>query len=447
VVFKRKIYHRMLEWKNERKGKTALLIEGARRVGKSFLCQQFGENEYKSMIFIDFSFVDEQVIDFFLYERTNLDLFFAKLSAHYNTPLFKRESLFVFDEVQRFPIARQLIKHLVADGRYDYIETGSLISLKQNVEDIVIPSEEESIKMYPLDFEEFLWAAGTETTSSFLRDSFEQLRPLGRALHSKIMNDFRQYMIVGGMPQAVVEYTANKDFAAVDLIKKNILKLYRDDISKFAGRYKSKVNLIFDNIPAQLSKKEKKYSLASISKNARKRRYEDAFMWLDDAMVINPCFNAANPSVGLALSSDYATQKLYMADTGLLVTHAFRDGNYIDNELYRAILLDKLHINEGMIMENAVAQALRASGHRLFFYSRADSAKRQNNIEIDFLITRKNKVSPVEVKSASYRYHSSLDKFNAKFSKTVGEPYVVYTKDVMIRDGITHIPVYMTMFL
>ena len=258
MVLKRKIYNRMLEWKNERAGKTALLIEGARRVGKSFLCRQFGKNEYKSMIFIDFSFADRQVLDFFLYDCTNLDLFFAKLSAHYNTPLFKRESLFVFDEVQRFPRARQLIKHLVADGRYDYIETGSLISLKQNVEDIVIPSEEESIEMQPLDFEEFLWAIGTETTSSFLRDSFEQLRPLGRALHSKVMNDFRQYMLVGGMPQAVAEYAANKDFAAVDLIKKNILKLYRDDISKFAGRYKSKVNLIFDNIPAQLSKKEKK---------------------------------------------------------------------------------------------------------------------------------------------------------------------------------------------
>ena len=447
MTLKRKIYQRMLEWKNERNGKTALLIEGARRVGKSFLCQQFGKNEYKSMIFIDFSFVDEQVIDFFLNERTDLDLFFAKLSAHYNTRLYKRESLFVFDEVQQFPRARQLIKHLVADGRYDYIETGSLISLKQNVEDIVIPSEEESIEMHPLDFEEFLWAIGSETAPVFLRDCFEQLRPLGRALHHKMMNDFRQYLLVGGMPQAVVEYTTNKDFASVDLIKKNILKLYRDDISKFAGRHKSKVSLIFDHIPGQLSKKEKKYSLASINKDARMRRYEDAFMWLSDAMVINPCFNASNPSVGLALSGDYATQKLYMADTGLLITLAFRDGNYIDNELYRAILLDKLNINEGMIMENAVAQALRARGHRLFFYSRTDSVKRENNVEIDFLITRNNKVSPIEVKSALYRHHSSLDKFNSKFSRTVGTPYIVYTKDIVVKEGITHIPIYMAMFL
>jgi hypothetical protein len=253
--------------------------------------------------------------------------------------------------------------------------------------------------------------------------------------------------LIGGMPQAVLAYLKHRDFESADKEKKRILTLYRNDISKFASGYEKKVVEIFDAIPGQLTKAEKKFKLSSISKNIRQREYSDAFMWLVDAMIINHCFNATDPHVGLSLSSEHTTQKLFMADTGLLVTHTFHDNEFVDNELYRAILFDKLHINEGMIMENAVAQALRTSGHRLYFYSRIDSRNRKNNIEIDFLIIRGKKVSPVEVKSASYRYHSSLDKFNVKFSKTTGKSYIVYPKDIMVKNGIIHIPVYMTMFL
>jgi predicted AAA+ superfamily ATPase len=261
------------------------------------------------------------------------------------------------------------------------------------------------------------------------------------------MNDFRQYLLVGGMPQAVIAYLANKDFGSADRAKKRILTLYRNDIAKYAGVNKGKVTSIFDTLPGQLSKKEKKYKLSSISKDARTREYEDAFMWLDDGMIVNPCYNATDPNVGLALSGDYSRQKLYMCDTGLLVTHTFRDNRYTDNELYRAILLDKLNINEGMIMENAVAQMLRTNGHRLFFYSRGDSNNRQDMIEIDFLLARSNKISPIEVKSSAYRAHSSLDKFKKKFASTLGEAFILYTKDVMARDDIIHLPVYMAMFL
>jgi len=452
LVFHRKTYQKLLEWKKDVDRRTVLLISGARRVGKSFLCEQFGKNEYKSMLLIDFGNVPKGVKDIFENDSADLDMFFTKLSALYNTQLYRRSgstelSLIVFDEVQLFPYARQLLKYLVADGRYDYIETGSLLSLKQNIQDILIPSEEEEIQMFPMDFEEFLWAMGDETTMPLLKSCFELRKPLGQALHRKVMNVFRQYMLVGGMPQAVLEYAEHKDFARTDKIKKQILTLYRNDIAKYAGRYKNKVTSIFDALPGQLSKKEKKYKLSSINKNARSRNYEDAFLWLNDGMIANPCFNATDPNVGLALSSDYSTQKLYMADTGLLVTHAFWDNDYSDNELYRAILLDKLSINEGMLVENITSQMLRCNGHRLFFYSRAASETRKNLMEIDFLIIRKKKICPVEVKSGNYRFHSSLDKFRCKFSSMLGDAYIIYTKDILVKDGIVHLPVYMTMFL
>ena len=447
MELKRKIYHKLLEWKKESRGKTALLLEGARRVGKTYICRQFGKSEYKSTILIDFSIVVKEIRDLIENQGENLDLFFARLSVYYNTPLYARDSLIIFDEIQLFPLARQRLKALVADGRYDYVETGSLLSIKQNVKDILIPSEEDILEMFPLDFEEFLWAMSDEVTTPFLRDCFNNTTQVGTAVHLRVMDAYRQYLLVGGMPQAVLAYFDHRDFEESDKEKKRILALYRNDIAKYATGYEKRVVEIFDAIPEQLTKPEKKFKLSSISKIARQREYSDAFMWLIDAMVANHCFNSTDPHVGLALNSDRATQKLYMADTGLLVTHTFHDNEYLDNELYRAILFDKLHINEGMIIENAVAQALRTSGHRLYFYSRVDPVNRVNNMEIDFLVIRKNKVSPIEVKSASYRYHSSLDKFKAKFSKIIGEPYILYTKDVMIRDGITHIPVYMAMFL
>ncbi len=447
MILKRKLYKTLLQWKKSSQGKTALLIDGARRVGKSFLVEQFGKSEYKSMIVIDFANVSDEILDVIQHESAELDLFFEKLMAFYRTRLYKRESLIVLDEVQLFPKARQLIKYLVADGRYDYIETGSLISLKQNIQNIVIPSEEEHVSLYPLDFEEYTWAMKDETTIPIIHACFQQIKPLGQALHRKIMNDFRQYMLVGGMPQAVLKYTETKDFSAVDSVKRTILTLYRNDIIKFAAGHESKVTAIFDEIPGQLSKKEKKYKLSSLKKSARLRDYEDSFIWLSEAMIVNTCFNATDPSVGLGLSRDHSTQKCYMADTGLLVTHAFWENKFTDNEIYRAILLDKLNINEGMIMENAVSQALRSNAYKLYFYSRHDARERENNMEIDFLVSKDGKINPIEVKSSAYKAHSSLDKFRKKFGKHLGQAYILYQKDVLVKDDVIHLPIYMSMFL
>lgn len=440
---KRKFYSELLHWKETSGGKTAALIDGARRVGKSYIAREFAEKEYRSYIIIDFARLPLPVKEIFENDKDSFDLFFAKLSAYYRVVLYQRQSLFIFDEVQRFPPARELIKYLVADGRYDFIETGSLISLRKNVENIVIPSEEEHFEMFPMDFEEFLWAKGDEATFLFLRESFSVLRPLGQAMHKRIMNDFREYILTGGMPQAVAEYIKTKDFEKTDRTKRMILSLYREDVTKFAAGYESKVLSIFDEIPGQLSKKEKKYKLSSINKDARFRDYENAFLWLSESMIVNNCFNATDPTVGLSLSSEYTTRKCYMADTGLLVSHTFRDDKFTDNELYRDILLDKLHVNEGMLIENVVAQELRSSGHRLFFYSRSDSNHRENDIEIDFLVRQKRKICPIEVKSGAYQRHVSIDKYLNKFKETAGQPYILYTKDIMEKDGIIHLPIYM----
>lgn len=447
MILKRKMYDAILEWKKSSGGRTALLIDGARRVGKSFLVREFGKKEYRSMIMIDFANVPRDIIDLIENESHNLDLFFIKLAAFYRVQLYKRESLIVFDEVQLCPRARQLVKYLITDGRYDFIETGSLISLKQNINDIVIPSEEEHVSMYPLDFEEYLWAMGDNTTVPLLKECFNKLTPLGQALHRRILNDFRQYVLTGGMPQAVLEYVNTKDFASVDRIKRTILTLYRNDIVKFANGNESRITAIFDGIPGQLARKEKRYKLSSISKSARSRSYENAFVWLSDAMIVNSCFNSTDPNIGLGLSRDDSTQKCYMADTGLLVTHAFWENKYADNDLYRAILFDRLNINEGMIMENYTAQALRTNGHKLYFYSRHDREKKENNMEIDFLFSKGKGICPIEVKSSSYQKHSSLDKFMKKFKVRIATPYILYQKDICVKDGVVHLPVYMAMCL
>ena len=444
---KRKIYDKLVEWKNRSQGTTAILIDGARRVGKSYVAEEFATRAYRSYLLIDFAYPRPGVLDCFREEAYDLSMFFSKLSAIYGTVLYPRESLVIFDEVQLFPPARQLIKQLVKDGRYDYLETGSLISLQRNVKDILIPSEEEHLEMFPMDFEEFLWALGDEATTPFLRNCFDARKPLGQALHRKTLNEFRKYMLVGGMPQAVEAFANMQDFAVVDQAKKQILDLYREDIGKYAGRDEARVYALFDHLPGQLAKKEKKYKLADISEQARTRRYEDAFLWLEKSMIVNRCLNATDPTVGLAMSEDFTTQKCYMGDTGLLVTQTFHDNAYTDNTLYRDILLDKLNVNEGMLMENVVAQTLRSSGHRLYFYSRVDTHDRSNHMEIDFLISSRRKIQPVEVKSSVYRRHSSLDKFIKKFGNRLGERFILYPKDVMVRDGVTHLPLYMAMFL
>lgn len=443
----RKAYEKLLEWKTHSNGESAMLIEGARRVGKSYLVKHFAEKEYASYIYIDFANVAKDIVELFENEMTNLDLFFLKLQSFYGIQLQKRNSCIIFDEVQMYPKARQMIKYLVADGRYDYLETGSLISIKQNVENIVIPSEEEAMQLNPLDFEEFLMAAGENLLVEYMKECFQSLKPMGNALHRKAMNWFRVYMIVGGMPQAVKKYFETEDLKEVNRVKQRIVKLYRDDIAKFAKGYESKVLAIFDEIPEQLTKHEKKFSLASLNKNARFREYEDAFMWLSESKVVNHCFNSTEPSIGINLNRDRLTLKCYMADTGLLITYAIEDGTILEEEVLKAIMFDRVGINEGMFLENMVAQMLVAAGHKLFFYSRVDKQDFHNNIEIDFLIRNRKKICPLEVKSGEYRKYTSLERFAKKFSERTGVCYIINTKDLKKENDVIAIPVYMTMFL
>ena len=446
-MFKRKIYDTMLEWKRQSCGSTALLVEGARRVGKSSIVEEFGRREYSSYILIDFNRPKEGVVDAIVNRPDDLDGLFNLLMVSYGRILERRKSLIIFDEVQRCPEARQLIKYLVADGRYDYIETGSLISIRKNVENITIPSEEESVGMFPMDFEEFCWALGDTVSVTFARQAFAGERPMGQAAHAAVMKRFREYLLVGGMPQAVDTYRTTLDFGKTDRIKRSILKLYENDISKYAGIDAPKVRGIYAQIPGQLSKKEKKYFLSAVGADARMREYAESFRWLDESRIVNIARNSTDPDVALAMSEDFETQKLYSSDTGLLVTQAFANRPYTENALYRALLLDKLSVNEGMVAENAVAQAFRANGSELFFYSRPDRGDGTGRMEIDFLLRRENSVCPVEVKSGAYQHHSSLDKFRNKFKGRIGESFILYTKDVMVRDGIRHLPLYMAMFL
>lgn len=448
---KRKIYDKLVEWKKEAKGSYALLIDGARRVGKSYIATLFAKNNYKSYILIDFYKAPAEVKSLFDNYLDNLDDLFMYLSNYYGVTLYERDTLFIFDEVQMYPRARAAIKYLVADGRYDYIETGSLISIRENVKDILIPSEEWHINMYPMDFEEFLWALGNDSLMDFIKECFEKKRPLGELLHRKTMDYFRKYMIVGGMPQAVLEYVKTGDFVKTDIIKRNILNLYRDDIRKHAGKYSLKVESIFDEIPAQLQKHEKKFKITSLDKNAKSRDYDDAFLWLTDAMIVNSCFNTTEPSIGLRLNMDNSTLKLYMADTGLLISHAFDENGIVKEEVYKKILFDKLEFNSGMIVENVVAQMLNASGHKLFFYSNA-AKENENRMEIDFLIckstvTNRHNISPIEVKSGKNYTLISLNKFKNKYSKELDVAYVVHPGDLKVEQEIVYLPLYMTCLL
>ena len=449
---KRKLYDKLLEWKNSSAGKTALLIDGARRVGKSYIATEFAQKNYLSYIVIDFNKVGDDIKQLFDKYLNDLDTLFLYLSAYFNVKLYVRESLIILDEVQLYPRARAAIKYLVADGRYDYIETGSLVSIKKNVKNIVIPSEERHIKLYPMDFEEFLWALGNETLMDIIRKSYAEKKPLGQALHRKAMDYFRQYLIVGGMPQAVKEYVENKDFEKVDILKRDILALYRNDIIKHADGYEIKTQSIFDEIPAQLQKHEKKFKLSSIKKEARFREYEDALFWLDDAMIINNCYNSTEPNIGLKLNMDRTTLKCYMADTGLLISHAFDENGIVSEEIYKKLLFDKLEVNKGMIIENIVAQMLVSAGHKLYFYSNPSSSDANSRMEIDFLIsknktTSKHNISAIEVKSGKNYTLNSLNKFRAKYSEQSGTPYVIHTADYKENDGVVYLPIYMTALL
>ena len=445
---KRKIYNKLLEWKQESNGEYALLIDGARRVGKSYIVRQFAEKEYRSCVILDFNLVSKSIKDLFENDLDNLDRFFMYLSNYTGKTLYTRDTLIVFDEVQQYPKARAAIKYLVKDGRYDYIETGSLISIKKNVEGIVIPSEEEHIKMFPMDFEEFLWAMGEEMLMPFIKDCFERKKPLGQLMHRRAMDYFRLYMIVGGMPQAVEKYVETRDLAKVDKLKRRILDLYRSDISKYAKGYDTKVKSIFEEIPSQLQKHEKKFRLSALKEGARARDYETAFFWLDDAMIINSCYNTTEPNVGLNLNKDTNTMKCYMADTGLLISHAFDANEIVSEDLYRKILLDKLEMNSGMIVENIVAQMLRTAGHKLFFYSNSSMTDKDSRMEIDFLIakskiTTRHNISPIEVKSSARYTLTSLRKCIAKYGSYLSTAYVIHPADLKEEDNIVYLPLYM----
>lgn len=448
-MYKRKIYDSLKQWKTRSNGSTALMIEGARRVGKSTIAEAFARNEYRSYILIDWQTAPQAVRESFKNNMDDLDTLFMDLSVYYGVSLHERNTLFIFDEVQLFPLARSAMKQLVADGRYDFMETGSLISIRQNVENILIPSEEEAVSMFPMDFEEFLWAKGEDLLAEAIRRSFSSRRPLSTLLDNKAERLFREYMLVGGMPQAVEQYLDTADMGKVDRTKRQILRLYEQDVQKYGGTDRERVRRIFDEIPGQLSKHEKKFTLASISDNARGREYRDAFFWLDESYLVNRCMNATDPHVGLTLHQEGSSMKCYMGDTGLLVTQVFADRSYTSNELYRDILLGKLEINEGMLVENVVAQQLRAAGHRLFFYSRY-SRQAADRMEIDFLLigeyenaAMKARVCPVEVKSTKRYATISLDKFKDRFGKRVGMQYVLHPRPMRVEGGRLYLPLYM----
>ena len=449
---RRKIYDEILKWKKRSAGQTALLIDGARRVGKSYIAEKFAAAEYKSYLLIDFNRAPKEVTDLFDNYLNDLDTLFMYLSGFYNKKLYERETLIILDEVQLCPRARSAIKYLVADGRYDYLETGSLMSIKKNVKDILIPSEEEHLKMYPLDFEEFLWALSNEMIMSLIQTCYEKKQPMGQALHRTAMDYFRQYMIVGGMPQAVEKYVETRDFDSVDRVKRSILELYRADIMKHAAGYEMKVAQIFDDIPAQLQKHDKKFKLSSLKKEARFRDYEDALFWLSDAMIANICYNSTAPSIGLKLNMDRLTLKCYMVDTGLLISHAFDENGIVSEEIYKKLLFDKLECNKGMIVENLVAQMLTAAGHKLYFYSNPSRDEVSERMEIDFLIAKskissRHNISPIEVKSGKNYTLTSLKKFRNKYAEQTDTPYVLHTGDLKEADGIIYLPLYMTPLL
>ncbi|MBR4750710.1 MAG: ATP-binding protein [Thermoguttaceae bacterium] len=452
TILKRKTYDKLLELKKTLDGKKAILIEGARRVGKSTVCEEFGKNEYKSCLIIDFAKCPNEVKGYFQKHMDDLDTFFMLLSTYYGVKLYERESLVVFDEVQTFPKARECVKYLVADGRYDYIETGSLISIRENVKDVVIPSEERRLKMYPMDFEEFCVALGDEPIVAYIRKCFEERVPLEKELHDKAMLLFKQYMLVGGMPQSVLAFLeSRKDFDKADEEKRDILSLYRSDIMKISARYKSKVLAIFDQIPGLLSQHEKRVVFKDVTGNGGVDRYEDSFFWLADSMIANECFLCNDPNVGLSINENRAYVKCYLGDVGLLVSHAFDENELLEDDVYKQILGDKLNINEGMLYENAIAQALTANGHKLYFYTHYNPDKHRNDIEIDFLISNnsklKYKIFPIEVKSGKKYSIESLKRFREKFGSRIGECYVIHPKNLSFKDGIVCIPPYMTICL
>ena len=447
-MFKRKVYDYLKAWKEESDGMSAVMIEGARRVGKSTVALEFARKEYDDYILIDFSTAEQAVKDNFD-NIGNMDTFFRNLFVLTGKTLEKRKGVIIFDEVQFFPKARQSIKQLVKDGRFDYIETGSLISIQKNVKDILIPSEEESIKMYPMDFEEFLWALGNTVIVDTCRDSFEKRKPLGDDIHRKILKEFRVYMAVGGMPQAVEAYVDGKNYKQIDRVKKGILRLYTNDLKKHDSEDGDRAEVVFKSIPEQLSNHNSVFRLSVVDENARTRNCGNAISFLNESMIVNNCINVTKPEVTLEMYADRTKFKMFMGDTGLLVTHILNNGGDTD-KMYRSLIIDNLGINQGMIFENIVAQMLRANGHELYFHE-FEYCPEGNSVsksyEVDFLTVRGKRLSPIEVKSSGYKSHKSFDYFKDKYQVKMNDRYIIYTKDLAFDDGVLYIPIYMTMFL
>ena len=442
-MFKRKIYQQLLDWKKESDGQTALLVQGARRIGKSTVVEEFAKREYVSHIMIDFSKVKPEVLALFQ-DMSDLNYFFLQLQLLYRVNLKERQSVIIFDEVQLCPQARQAIKHLVADHRYDYMETGSLISIRKNTQDILIPSEEESINMYPMDYEEFLWALGDEVTTPLLLECFIKKKPLGDAVHRKQMQQFRLYMLVGGMPQAVEAYLNTNNFSKIDKVKRNILRLYENDFRKIdiSGR----ASKLFEAIPAELSKNTLRYQVSKVLEQQRANDIREIFADMQDSMTVLASFHTNDPGVGMSLNMDIDRFKMFLCDTGLFTTLAFKDKEFTDNVIYEKLFHSKLATNLGYMYENIVAQTLSAKGDNLFYHTFPSETSNHSN-EIDFIIARKNKICPIEVKSSGYKQHASLDRFRVKFRDRILNSYVIYTKDYQQAEGMEYVPVYMAQFL
>jgi len=442
IEFKRKVYDKMIEWKNKYAPDYALFLKGARRVGKSTLAQKLGNEQYKSYIEIRFDKAPQEIKDLFINSLEDLDNFFNTIQVFYKKKLFVRESLIILDEIQLFPEARQALKTLLEDKRYDYIETGSLATIKTKSKKILIPSEEYHLSVYPMDFEEFLWAKGDELSYQVIKEHFNSLKPFGN-LNKTLMRLYREYMLVGGMPQSVYKYIKTMDYGDADFVKQSILTLYESDINAQKEENPEYVKNVFWHIPSELAKHDKKYNLTHIDPNARIREYKGPINWLNDAMIINIAENVNDPSVAFNLSTIDPSFKCYMGDTGLLVSLAYKNQDYLNNELYKSILLDKLHVNEGMIVENITAQELRKNGENIYYYKKTDSDTKKTVMEIDFLIRRGNKVIPIEVKSSSAESIKSLKIFKKTFSNKIGIQYILYDGDIKREDEIIYLPYYM----
>lgn len=450
MIFQRKIYDKMREWKELSHGESALLIEGARRIGKSTIAEEFAKNEYDDYMILDFATETEAVKNNFVNNIGDMDTFFRNLFMLKEKELTPGNSVIIFDEVQFFPLARQAIKYLVKDGRFHYIETGSLISIKKNVKDILIPSEEYRLRMYPMDFEEFLMAKGDHFTMPVIKDAFYKRKPLGDDIHRKIMQTFRTYIAIGGMPQAVDAFINGKSYREIDFIKRNILTLYEEDLKKYDEDNRERASVLFSAVPEQLTNRNSHFRLSAVDKNARYRNYIDAISFISEAMMGNVCINVTSPEVSLELYAERSNFKLYMGDTGLLVTQIMRNSDETEENLYKSLIFDKLDINQGLIIENMVAQMLKASGHELYFHEflyQSESSSKKNKYEIDFLTVKNKRICPIEVKPSSYRNHKSFDYFIKKYQLKVNERYVIYTKDLRQEGDITYIPIYMTMLI